>query len=77
MRLSAVLSFFLLDNPNSNFAKFIAIILIISNYAEHTVADSFFAKRIPGDVRGSFRGVVHSVALFFTFVFHIISAKIV
>lgn len=77
IRLSAALSFFLLNDPNTKFAKFIAILLVVSNYAEHTVTDSFFLKRIPGDVRGSLRGVVHAIALLFTFIFHIISAKLV
>ena len=77
MRLSAALSFFLLQKPESNFSMFIVVILIISNYAEHIVTNSFFSKRMAGDVRGSYRGVVQAVALFFAFIFQIASYKLV
>jgi|LakMenE01Jun11ns_1017448.scaffolds.fasta_scaffold8965902_1 hypothetical protein len=77
MRLSAALSFFLLQKPDSNFSMFIVVILIISNYAEHIVTNSFFSKRIAGDVRGSYRGIVQAIALLFAFVFQIVSYKLV
>lgn len=77
IRLSAALSFFLLEKPDSKFAGFIMIVLIVSNYAEHIVTNSFFTKRIPGDVRGSYRGIVNAIALMFAFVFQIVSYKLV
>jgi MFS family permease len=76
IRLSAALACFLLKDLNGPLMKFVIGVFIIATHAERVVSDSFLAKRIPGDVRSSFRGVVNSLALLFTFGFHFAAWKI-
>lgn len=56
--------------------KLVVGIFIITTHYERVVSDSFLAKRIPGDVRSSFRGVVNAIAMLFTFGFHLAAYKI-
>ncbi len=57
--------------------KIVVGVFIISTHAERVISDSFLGKRIPGDVRSSFRGVANSVALLFSFGFHLAAWKII
>jgi hypothetical protein len=77
VRLSAALACFLLKDLNGPLIKIVVGVFIISTHAERVVSDSFLGKRIPGDVRSSFRGVANSVALLFSFGFHFAAWKII
>ena len=77
VRLSAALACFLLKDLNGPLMKIVVGVFIISTHAERVISDSFLGKRIPGDVRSSFRGVANSVALLFSFGFHLAAWKII
>lgn len=76
LRLSAALACFLMRDTTGPLMKLVVGIFVITTHYERVVSDSFLAKRIPGDVRSSFRGVVNAVALLFTFAFHLAAYKI-
>jgi len=77
VRLSAALACFLLKDLNGPLMKIVVGVFIIATHAERVVSDSFLGKRLPGDVRSSFRGVANSVALLFSFGFHFAAWKII
>lgn len=77
IRMSAALSFTMMDTPFSKLFRFVVVVLINSTYCEHLISDTLLAKKMPGDIRGVIKGSVHSFAMFIGFCFHIAAAKLV
>ena len=59
-RLITVVSFFFMEAPVNEFARWIVILIVTFSYGEQLVIYSFFTKRLPGDVRGVMRGIFYS-----------------
>lgn len=57
LRAIASLAYFVIESPRGELVHFTLIALDLGSTLQATVTDAFFAKRLPGDVRGSLQGV--------------------
>jgi hypothetical protein len=57
----AAFAFINIKEPNNGYAFGIAVLLIMGTNIETIVVSSVFKKIVPGDLRGSFNGLLNSV----------------